>query len=222
VTDSQTPVDGEEKLTPAEPQAPVDAAADAAAKERAAHWALCLHEAGHAAAIIALGGKFVQAAVLEACGVTEFVLASGSVERCFQVAAGPAAEKLAEIFPVPPGQPGKAEFLRSIEAEHGENNPIRAELDRKFEETPSDDRQVALWSITGHEADDWSWLERSRWARYHADAIVHQKAATIVRIATELWTAGFVTADRLREMGIMDANPAADGGPTASSEAKEI
>jgi hypothetical protein len=162
---------------------------------RETRWETALHESGHAIASLTLGGKCLGLALLD--DGDSGCCQSGDLDAtrtAFMVACGPEAERLAESFPVP-DVPIEQMIVTVDEIESlpvFETSPLlacqmvrTADTRKRFS---SDDRQLALWAISGNEADPESWARRVEFARYVAEGLVTKNAETIVRVATALFT----------------------------------
>lgn len=159
-------------------------------------WTTALHESGHAVAAIALGGR--------CCGLVLFDDASGqahlsellSDREAFSIAAGQAAEQLAEIHAAPECSltvavetlPQTSEFLCTQLAK-GED---------VHNEFVSDSRLLALWAIQGLEDQPESWAGRVAHAHRIAAEIVERNAAAIVRVAESLFVCGSLGEQEIR------------------------
>jgi hypothetical protein len=157
-------------------------------------WKSALHESGHGVAAIALGGKCLGLVLLDAgySGLCQ----SGDLDatrQAFMIAAGPAAEKLAVEHPVP-DVPIEESIVTADEIESlpvFETSPLLAcqlvRIPDTRKQFSSDDRQLALWAVTGHEDEPERWAARRYFADHVAGDLVSKNSAAIVAVATELF-----------------------------------
>lgn len=156
-------------------------------------WIVACHEAGHAVSTIVLGGRCDGVALLDdMSGLCQSFELLGDREA-YCIAAGPAAEPLAEQYPVPEFTPPESRPT----VDEIESLPIcqtapflaaqmaRSEADRKY--GPSDDRRIALWAIEGREDQPEVWAGRVAHAHRIAADIITQNADSIVRVASALF-----------------------------------
>lgn len=167
-------------------------------------WSAALHEAGHGVAAVVLAGR-CSGVLLDAAGGTAHIDDLHGDRFAFAIAAGPAAESLADLHDAPGGRVTTPQEVASA--------PIPADADHDFalactfadlETVPrsakSDDRLLAEWSLTGREDDPDSWPGRVRFARHVADAIVRDHADAIVRVASRLFIDGRLTGQQFHDL----------------------
>jgi hypothetical protein len=161
-------------------------------------WISACHEAGHGIASLVLGGKCFGLALYDGGQSGQASISELDANRyAFAVAAGPAAERLAEEYPAPNCTPAES---RTLTVDEIESLPVRktspylaAQLARTSDDRkdgPSDDRLIALWAIGGHEDQPDSWAGRVAHAHRIAADIVQRNATAIVAVATELYMRG--------------------------------
>jgi hypothetical protein len=157
-------------------------------------WVIACHEAGHAVSTIVLGGRCDGVALLDdTSGLCQSLELLGNREA-YCIAAGPAAERLAEEYPAPDCTDSES---RTLTVDEVESLPIcktapflaaqmaRSEADRKY--GPSDDRRIALWAIEGREDQPEVWAGRVAHAHRIAADIITKNAAAVVRVASALF-----------------------------------
>jgi hypothetical protein len=170
-------------------------------------WKSALHESGHGIAAIALGGKCLGLVLLDDgySGLCQ----SGDLDAtrtAFMVAAGPAAERLAEVVPVP-DVPISESVVATDEVESlavFTSSPLLACQMARTPETrkhfSSDDRQLALWAVTGHEDEPERWAARRYFADHVAEHVVAKNAAAIVRVATALFEKSSLSETEIKKL----------------------
>lgn len=162
-------------------------------------WKTCLHEAGHAVAGHWLLKRRVKAAVYEADVGEAYLDIEAAVPRTFEealsVAAGPAAEELADDMTPPQASP-PAPALTVTHAE------AVAPLVAQLRQSPRDAVALALWCIRGIEGEPERWAKRFYWIRREAGLFVACHRQEIVAVAAELYARGIVTleAETVRPM----------------------
>lgn len=157
--------------------------------DNAARWRVCMHEAGHAVAGRAALKRAVRAVVYDDnVGAAYLGIADASprtFEEALAVAAGPAAEALADKY-VPPQVPPPV----ALEAAYPElAKPLIAQL----RQSPSDAVAIARWCIRGVEKQPERWANRYNWIHREARIFVARHQQEIVDIATGLFTRGIMT-----------------------------
>lgn len=163
-------------------------------------WKTAIHESGHALAAIVLGGKCLGIVLYpDGGGQTHFTELLGDREA-FAIAAGQAAERLAQSYAAPECLP-----TAEIETVHlRESSPFLAcQLSKGSDvhkEFVSDDRYIALWAIGGNESEPERWVARVAHAHRVAVQIVETNAAAIVRVAAELFVRGNLCRDEITEL----------------------
>ncbi|MDZ4683783.1 MAG: M50 family metallopeptidase [Planctomycetaceae bacterium] len=160
-------------------------------------WLTALHEAAHAVAALALGGRALGLAILNddsGMAQSDELLMD---RHTFAVAAGPAAEKLVEQYPAPERVITDAKLLTVDQIEAlpiFASSPLmacqlaRPAGDRRHCE--SDERVIALWVVDCHEHQPETWARRAEYAHFMGGVIVDQNADKIVRVATALYARG--------------------------------
>jgi hypothetical protein len=170
-------------------------------------WKIALHESGHAVSAIVRGGRCDGVALLDddsgLCQTGELL----GNRDAYCIAAGPAAERLAEEYPAPDCTPPES---RTLTVDEIEQLPLfdtarlvacqmakTADTRRKFS---SDDRLLAEWAISGNESDPESWAGRVAYAHEMAAEIVRHNAATIARIAEQLFVRGSLAESEVKTL----------------------
>lgn len=146
-------------------------------------WVTAVHEAGHIVATRVLGGRSVGAVLFSAGGGAAYVGELGAFETALMTACGPAAECLAEVHSPPDvADRGNLPVAETIDCDAAEE--LRADLG------PSDDRRIAEWAITGHEAEPDRWARRHAWIHREAELLVRRHERAILAVASELYARG--------------------------------
>ena len=153
-----------------------------------ARWRTCLHEAGHAVAGQALSTRPVKAAVYDdnlGAAYLDFSGVPRTFEEALAVAAGPAAEELAELHAPPQATPPVALAVAYPER----TGPLMAQL----RESLSDTVAIARWCIGGIENQPDRWAKRPCWIHREARFFVSQHQHEIVEVAKRLFGTGLAT-----------------------------
>ena len=161
-------------------------------------WKTALHEAGHAVAAIALGGK--------CCGLVLFDDTSGQAHlaellgdrEAFSIAAGQAAEQLAGNYSAP-----ECSLMVAVETLPQTSEFLVTQLakgDDVHNEFVSDSRLLAVWAISGWEELPESWAGRVAHAHRVAAELVDRNAAAIVRVAESLFVCGSLGEQEIRTL----------------------
>lgn len=171
------------------PPAPDDQPTERAGVTVVARWRTCLHEAGHAVVGRALLGHTTRAAVFDdGWGVADVGDGGGvpvSDESAFAVAAGPAAESLAEDYPHP-----QTAASQPLEIRYPATSVC---VKARAEAAMTDDVALARWCIAGFESRPLRWSRRYDWVYEQADALIARHEVEIVAVATSLFTCGIAT-----------------------------
>ncbi len=153
-------------------------------------WKTCLHEAGHAVAGRRLLKRTVTAAVYEDDMGAAYLGAEDAIPRTFEealsIAAGPAAEALADVHAVPQVSP-PAPALTVTYPESA--TPLVAQL----RQSPPDHVAIARWCIGGVENQTERWANRFHWIHREAELFVARHQQEIVDAAEGLYTDGIIT-----------------------------
>lgn len=171
-------------------------------QSKSARWKTALHEAGHAVACIAMGGRCDGVVILpENAGLAATSELLGDRE-VFVVAAGPAAESLVDRFGVPSMITQQPALLEIERLPVFQSEPLLASqmahaTNHRFD---SDDRGLALWAITGHEDAPESWAPRVEHAKRVATEIVEKHADTIARVASLLFACGSLAREEITNL----------------------
>jgi hypothetical protein len=152
-------------------------------------WKTCLHEAGHAVAGRLPLKRTIKAVVYSDDVGAAYLEIDGGIPRTFEealaVAAGPAAESLADQYAAPQVQPAPA-----LEAAYPEPSvPLKAQL----RQSPSDAVAIARWCIGGVEKQPDRWIRRYNWIHREARILVARHRQEIVEAAVDLFRQGAVT-----------------------------
>jgi hypothetical protein len=152
-------------------------------------WRVCIHEAGHAVAGRQLLKCTVRTVVFDdgigAADIGIDTTALRTFEEALAVAAGPAAEFLAEKC-APPQVPPSAP-LETLYPERA--LPLKAQLQK----APSDAVAIARWCIRGIEKEPDRWANRFHWIHREARIFVARHHQEIVEVATDLFTERILT-----------------------------
>ena len=164
-------------------------------------WETALHEAAHGVCAIALHGRCLGLALFPNGGQAVFDGLHG-VHRAYATAAGRSGERLASRFPVPAEQPAELKPMTLDDAEQlpvGRSAPfLAAQLSRTVPKaSDSDSRWLALWSVTGAEANPGSWASKVAHAHTMADRIIERHADAVVRVATALFCRGSLSESEI-------------------------
>lgn len=166
-------------------------------------WSTACHEAGHGVASLALGGQ-CNGLLLHVDGGAAFVDGLFQDREAYMIAAGPAAERLANEFDVPACEPIPLDEVASNPPTEGDRTFAQwttvANVPGVNRGSVSDERNLALWAITGRESEPDTWTRRLALARHVADQIVQQNATAIVRIATALFQKGALTGPEIKTL----------------------
>jgi hypothetical protein len=167
-------------------------------------WRIACHEAGHCIAALELGGT-CNGAVLTAAGGQAFVDGLYADRQAFMVAAGPAAESIADRYEPPaavsvvsPAELASAS-LQDVDRDLATACSF-ADLESLPRSAASDSHKLALWSITGREEEPESWAGRVAFAKRVAAEIVNKNARAIVEIAKSLYVAGRLTGEEIKSL----------------------
>ena len=155
-------------------------------------WKTSLHEAGHAVAGRVALKRAGKAAVYDANYGAAYLGRDDAIPRTFEealaVAAGPAAEALAESHPAPqatpPPPPLTATYPEAV-----------APLVEQLRQSPRDSVALARWCIRGTEDQPERWTKRVYWIRREADLFVARHQREIVDAAEGLYAHGFITLE---------------------------
>jgi len=163
-----------------------------ASDSTASRWRTCLHEAGHAVVGRVLLGHTTRAAVFEdGWGVADVGDGGGvptSPEAAITVAAGPAAEALADRFPPP--EAAQVQPSPPLEARYPDR---AASLKADLRTTMLDDVAIARWCIAGFESRPLRWTRQYEWVYQQADALIRRRRREIVSVAKRLFAEGLAT-----------------------------
>ena len=151
-------------------------------------WRTCLHEAGHAVAGRLLLKRTIKAVMYADDVGAAYLEIDGAIPRTFEealaVAAGPAAESLAEQYAPPQAQPAPA-----LEAAYPEST---APLEAQLRQSPPDAAAIARWCIGGVEEQPERWVRRFHWIHREALILVARHQQEIVQVATGLFGCGIM------------------------------
>lgn len=173
----------------------------AMSEDRQKRWATCCHEAGHVlAAYVILRDSSAACAIATdgRSGVTTWTQDLGTgFDRALVVAAGPAAQELAQSIPCPDSL--EVEHEPPPEADHVSLVPARAasfsaSSPCRMRDLIPDSRALALWAITGYESDPERWGPRINRIHREADLFVRRHQRSIVALAEKLFVRGSVAA----------------------------
>ena len=132
-------------------------------------WKTCLHEAGHAVAGFRLLKRTVKAAVYEAGVGAAYLDIEAAIPRTFEealaIAAGPAAEELAEHHAPPQVSPPPPPLTST-------HPHVIAPLVAQLRQSPRDAVAIAHWCIGGIEEAPERWTNRFHWIRREAGLFV--------------------------------------------------
>ena len=175
-------------------------------------WKLAIHEAGHGVIAIVLGGQCTGVAIygggggarLDGLDHHDELGTLFSRRHAIATAAGPAAEVLADRFPVPTETPAAHrkltidEFLANPDDVRNliADNQARPDEDRFL---VSDDRKIAEWAIGGNEQFPETWAGRVADVHRAAAELVEQNAEAIARLATALYVRGSLDEDQVSD-----------------------
>ena len=167
-------------------------------------WQTALHEAGHGVAAIVLHGQCRGLALyVDGGGLAAFDGLNGN-PLAYAIAAGPAAERLAERIPMPTETPAELKLLTVDELE---SLPIcatapflAAQMAREVRKgSDSDDVSLANWAIAGAASSPGSWAGKVAHAHRMAKMIVTRHTDAIVRVATKLLLTGSLSEAEIIE-----------------------
>jgi len=176
-------------------------------------WKFSLHEAGHACAAIALGGRCT-AVVLHRGGGGALIGELPRDNHVYATAAGPVAEWLSMENPCPTESPvpDRPLTIDDILTRGGDLRVImacdaaRPAGDRQI--LPNDDAVIFAWAVDGMDSTLDSGIRRLDHARRMGAKVVVRVATAIVRVATGLYIAG-----ELDEQEILDLYTGAGAEP---------
>lgn len=164
-------------------------------------WATALHEAGHAAAGLALGVAVFRVSLNAQDGGLCWHDFTSSSKDAYLVAAGPIAQKLLADFPPPQEREQSSEPKSFAELPPHIAEKVRryyAENDGTFgKDAVSDERQLALYAIEDCEDEPERWAYRIRIANQVATTIVNAHREQIIRIATLLFHQQVIFQDEI-------------------------
>ena len=155
----------------------------------ATRWRVCIHEAGHAVAGHQLLKCTARTVVFDnGVGAADIGVDTTDLrtfEEVLAVAAGPAAEFLAEKCALPDVPP-----FAPLETLYPTNAiPLKAQLQK----SPSDAVSIARWCIRGIEQQPDRWANRFHWIHREARILVARHQQEIVELATDLFAKGLTT-----------------------------
>ena len=163
-------------------------ATDAAAARR---WSVALHESGHVVAAAVLLGDTCPGAVLLGGGGFAFLAVTEplSFESALAVAAGAAAEELAERHAPPPTPEPVGDLGRPLPTPAADDVYVLT----AFRTAKPDALAIAEWCIRECPDEPERWRERHAWLDFTAKWFVHRNELEILSIATKLFVRGIVT-----------------------------
>ncbi|MFB3894557.1 MAG: hypothetical protein ACE15C_21350 [Phycisphaerae bacterium] len=172
-----------------------------------------MRQAGHAVAGRVALKRTVKAAVYEDSIGAAYLGTESAIARTFEealaVAAGPAAEILADDHAPPQKSPPPPPLMAT---HSGAVAPLIAQL----RQSPHDAVALARWCIRGIEDEPERWTKRFYWIRREADIFVARHCQEILDVAAGLFGRGIVTVPgrttgaRLVALSLSSA-PAAEG-----------
>jgi len=152
-------------------------------------WKTCLHEAGHAVAGSLLLKRAIKAVVYDDDVGAAYLEIDGAIPRTFEealaVAAGTAAESLADQYAAPQTRPATA----MVSAYPESTAPLEAQL----RQSPPDAVAIARWCIGGVEEQPERWVRRFHWIHREALILVARHRQEIVEAATGLFGQGIIS-----------------------------
>ena len=159
-------------------------------------WKTCLHEAAHVvAASVLLNDERVAAVVFSGGGLAFIDVPDPlrTVDQALAIAAGTAAESLAETNAPPQAEPATAAAVRvDVPKERSAHAVLMSDL----KAARPDAERIAAWCIMGHPNDPDRWKSRYVWIHHEASLFVRNHATEIVKIASRLYTGGIVTLNK--------------------------
>jgi hypothetical protein len=159
-------------------------------------WRTCLHEAGHVvAARVLLKDAGAAAVVLDAGGlayidVPDLLL---TCDHALAVAAGPAAESLADVYTPPTEAPDPAAV---VSGDAPASKSLHASFAADLRAGASDAVRLARWCCERCPNEPDRWARRHVWITHEAGFFVRNHAQEIASIATRLYARGIVLSDR--------------------------
>ena len=158
-------------------------------------WWICLHEAGHVAAMWFLKKERLVGAYVS--GDIACSLDNGHADTwndAIMVAAGRAAEELAGRAKPPPLPGGRPQLdpILSTPSFHAKER-------REYPQVP-DHVWLARWTITGLENWPERWAPRIRQVQREAERFVAHRAHFIVRLAEQLYLHGLILPEDVEEL----------------------
>jgi len=165
---------------------------------------LSCHEAGHAIAAIELGGT-CNGVILTNAGGQTIVDGLYSDRAAFMYASGPAAEVLADRFEPPAVNSFIAPDELSATITPGDTSVLAmlcsvADIEQLPRSAVSDERELALWSITGREDEPESWAGRVAFAKRVAAEIVSKNTQAILKVAGALYERGKLSREEIKTL----------------------
>ena len=216
------------KRTPAETLTPFAAACADVAANPVYRWRCSLHEAGHLVVGLVLSPPakrgLVGAVVLDGGGGLAYApLGLRSIDEMTMVAAGKAAEKLAERVKPPGPAPRAGALERTV------SGTVVADVKADCAAGVLDHVTLARWSIQGVEDHPGQWMKRHSLVHYHAGLLVNEHAIRIVRGADILYATGILLPSESKKLlehqpGLPAERlktPPAKPGTTAGTAGKE-
>ena len=159
-------------------------------------WQVCLHESGHVVAASVLLNDERGAAVVFSGGGLAFIDVPDPLctfNQAMAIAAGHAAESLAETNAPPQETPAPAAVVRE-DAPKGQSAHATLMADLKASRPDAD--RIAAWCILNHPKDPDRWKSRYVWLHREAGLFVRNHAAEIVNLASRLYAGGIVTLNK--------------------------
>lgn len=155
------------------------------------NWKTAIHEAGHAAATIALGGKVTRISMGPEGGGLAYLECNNATDEAISTAAGDIAEEILADTPSPvleleSSEPPTPRILPDILVEDC-RTLIAAKDAARCRETVPDAVFLARWAIAGCEDEPDRWADRIAFVNHVASKIVADHREEIIRIATSLF-----------------------------------
>tara|TARA_R110002049_G_scaffold47902_1_gene138362 strand:- start:53790 stop:54344 length:555 start_codon:yes stop_codon:yes gene_type:complete len=167
-------------------------------------WLVSCHEAGHAIAALELGGE-TNGVILTGNGGGMALSDDLHGDReAFVVAAGPAAEYLAEHHDAPDAPITTPDQVAATDIPADSHRDFAtvcmfADLPTPRSSMP-DDVRIARWAIAGRESDPDCWAERVDFAKYVAAKIINANTDRIVAVARQLFVRGRLSGDEIKSI----------------------
>lgn len=159
-------------------------------------WRTSCHEAGHLVAAAVMLKDTTGVAVVLASGGLAFIDTPDPLRtfnEALAVAAGPAAEALADVHPAPETEPTPAPL---VQADAPPQQSAHASFTADLRAGQPDAIRLARWCCESCPDSPDRWVRRHAWIHREAGFFIRDHAQEIVSVATRLYVRGVFTLRR--------------------------